>query len=130
MSWVSLPIVYCNATENKDADFCTIECPKFWADCYMLIYPLWGADEVRGEWWQVVTGIHSEGDGLILLWVMFTRLWPEKFLSCLFCFDQNWHNTSLVTLHPLLQFSLHHIDIFLSVMEGTWISLFKTTCLL
>jgi hypothetical protein len=23
-------------------------------------------DEVRGEWWQLITAIHPEGDGLIL----------------------------------------------------------------
>jgi hypothetical protein len=28
--------------------------------------PLLGADEVSGEWWQLVTGIDDEADGLVL----------------------------------------------------------------
>jgi hypothetical protein len=36
-------------------------------DYYVLtLQPLLGADEVRGEYWQLVVVIHDEGDGLML----------------------------------------------------------------
>jgi diphthamide synthase subunit DPH2 len=46
--------------------FCTIVCPRFWADHYTLYtHPLLGSDEV-GWSWHLVTAIPEETDCLIL----------------------------------------------------------------
>jgi hypothetical protein len=72
-----IPTACRNGTWIKDADFCIIVCPKFWAeDCILVIYI---------QCWEV-TGVI---DCLVLcesLWVILTRLWSYSF--CVFWFDQ------------------------------------------
>jgi hypothetical protein len=58
--WVSLLVL-----ETRDADFCI----SVWSFEYTIVRLL-GVDEVIWDEWQVVTAIHSGGDGLILCeWV-------------------------------------------------------------
>jgi hypothetical protein len=46
--------------------FQIIVCLKIEQTIVYLSTPLLGADEVSGEWWQLVTGIDDEADGLVL----------------------------------------------------------------
>ncbi len=56
-----------NMTETQDADVFIMVCWKFWADCYIHLQPLLGADDVSGSSWQLVTAIHcDESNGVIL----------------------------------------------------------------
>jgi hypothetical protein len=84
-----------NETELQDAGFSSIVHPNFWADYNVLLYthlqivvveiflsserysrhPLLGADEVNGQWWQLVTAI-QDGDSFILF------EWPSQGYSC------------------------------------------------
>ncbi len=53
--------------------------PEIWST-YTYVHLLSETDEVNGEWWQILTFIHGEGDGLRLSeWVIFTMLWPHLF---------------------------------------------------
>lgn len=65
---MGLVVAPANAIETQDADFCTIVCPRFWADHYTLVYythPLLGSDEV-GWSSHLVIAIPEETHCLIL----------------------------------------------------------------
>ncbi len=55
-----------NVAKTQYTDFCII-CMNFELIIpYTYLQLLSGADEVSGEWWQLITAIHDEGDGLML----------------------------------------------------------------
>jgi hypothetical protein len=55
-----------NVAKSQYTDFCII-CMNFeLIIAFTYLQLLSGADEVSGEWWQLITAIHDEGDGLML----------------------------------------------------------------
>lgn len=102
---IELPVAFRNAAETWGAYSLIIVCLKFWVHyiMYLNLCPLLGADDVSREWWQLVTAIHGQGDGLILCEYLI-KLWLHSFLLCQFWFCWNGHNSCLQTV--IVQFSL------------------------
>lgn len=62
---VDLPVYLEDVTETQHAD-CVIGEKNLSTVLYILLHPLFGADSVSGEGWQLITVMHGEGDGSIL----------------------------------------------------------------
>ncbi len=71
----------------KVGDLYVVICPKFWTDYFICTHL--GADEVSGEYWQLVAAIRDGADSLTF-WEWHSQGHNHTFLLCLFRFGQSW----------------------------------------
>ncbi len=104
---------------------------RFWSNCLLKvlsrslhIHTKLARAKVSGEWWQLVTLAHDEGDRLTLCEWHSQVYDCISFLLCLFWFALNWCNGCLATSHNLFWDSLcNSYDINASGMHWSFYSL-------
>jgi hypothetical protein len=66
LEYQGVPFLVYLLEENQESDACIMVCPNLGGLLCTYPHPPLGADEVRGESWQLVTAIHDEADALTL----------------------------------------------------------------